>query len=172
LNNWIREGRLSAFRTPGGHRRVRLSDLISFATDHGMPLPVVVRPTKTSRVMVVDDEPALLAATRRILERHISGLEVATHENAIAALLNVAAFRPDLIIFDIFMPGLDGLEACRRLKAEPSTSGIQLLITSGALTDELRRQAFELGALDCLTKPFRPEDLIEAIGAELKNRAV
>lgn len=166
VNNWIGEGLLPAFRTPGGHRRVRLSDLISFASSHGMPLPEALNASRGRRIMVVDDELVILQATRRILERCGMELEILTCENAIAALLNVGSFRPDLIIFDIFMPGLDGLEACRRLKAHPSTSDIQLVITSGALTEDLRRLAFEIGALACLAKPFSPEDLVEAIRVE------
>lgn len=166
VNNWVREGRLPAFRTPGGHRRVRVSDLVSFAMSHGMPLPQDVGGNRPRRVMIVDDEAPILNATRRILEQQAIGLVIATFENAIAALLNIATFRPDLIILDIFMPALDGLEACRRLRAQPDTAGIQLVITSGALTDDLRRQADELGALACLAKPFAPEQLIAAIGAE------
>lgn len=172
VNNWVREGRLPAFRTPGGHRRVRISDLINFAATHGMPLPETMGGHSTRRVMIVDDEIAILQATRRILERHDSNIEIATFENAIAALLNVASFRPDLIIFDIFMPALDGLEACRRLKAQPDTANIQLVITSGALTDDLREQANALGALACLAKPFTPEQLIDALGAGFQSARV
>jgi CheY-like chemotaxis protein len=158
---------LPAFRTPGGHRRIRTSDLLVFMRSHQMPIPSALRPSLARRVMLVDDEPALLVSTRRILQRVAPGIEVETFDSAISALLSVTAFRPDLIIFDIFMPALDGLQACRRLKARPDTAGIQLVITSGALTDDLRREAFEIGVHACLSKPFGPEELIAAIGTEL-----
>lgn len=120
--------------------------------------------------MVVDDEPNVLAATERILRRGLPDAEIEVFDSAITALLSLSTFRPDLIIFDIFMPGLDGLEACRRVKAQPATANIELVITSGALTEALRAQALELGARACLFKPFGPEDLLEAVGADRPHR--
>lgn len=168
VNNWIREGYLPAFRTPGGHRRVQVSDLLTFLAAKAMPIPAVLRPRPSLRVMVVDDEPLVLESTRRSLERCIRGVEVQAFESAISALLSVPSFDPGLIILDVYMPEIDGLEACRRLKARPETAAIELVITSGALTPELVSEAIALGVSACLAKPFSPQQLLEVASATLR----
>src|SRR5690349_18278119 len=84
------------------------------------------------RVLVVDDDELQL----RALQRSARGLhvELLTATNAIDALLIIGTDDPDLVVMDVFMPGLDGIEACRRIKANPATRHIEVILASVAMT--------------------------------------
>jgi acetolactate synthase I/II/III large subunit len=113
------------------------------------------------RVLVVDDDRMQLRAIERILrDQHEVDLTVA--DNAIDAMIAVGALKPDLVIMDILMPGLDGIEACRRIKANPETRDIQIVLASAMMTPELERAARHAGARRVIAKPV---DLAELVGA-------
>jgi len=102
-----------------------------------------------------------LRAIERVLrDQHEVDLTVA--DNAIDAMIAVGALKPDLVIMDILMPGLDGIEACRRIKANPETRDIQIVLASAMMTPELERAARHAGARRVMAKPV---DLIELVGA-------
>jgi excisionase family DNA binding protein len=154
INKWVNEGRLAAFRTPGGHRRIRAGDLVVFLDMHKMPVPRSLSSAAKRRMLVVDDDLPQLQAIQRLLKPHMDRVQVALVSNGIDALVQVGAFKPHLIVLDVFMPELDGLEVCRRLKANPDTREIDVIVTSGSFTPALEENAVSAGALRCLPKPI------------------
>ncbi|MCC7385844.1 MAG: response regulator [Deltaproteobacteria bacterium] len=164
VNNWVKAGRLSAFRTPGGHLRVRVSDLVVFLNVYRMPIPERLVTAAHKRLMVVDDDPRQLRALRRLLKPHDAQLEVLLLDNEIDALIQVGAFRPHLIVLDVYMGDLDGVEVARRLKANPATRGIDIIITSAHMTEELERRAQKVGAVSCIAKPLSVSQILDALG--------
>lgn len=152
VKKWVDDGLLTAFRTPGGHRRIQQADLIRFLTAHGMPVPRAMRGDR-KRVLIVDDDVHHLKALARAFKRSSAQIEVVTTANGIDALVQVGSFRPHLVLLDIFMPGIDGLEVCRRLKGNPETRSVDIIVMSGNATALLRRKALEAGALRALGKP-------------------
>lgn len=105
-----------------------------------------------------------LRAIERVL-RDQHQVELTLADNAIDAMIAVGALKPDLVIMDILMPGLDGIEACRRIKCNPATRDIQVVLASAMLTPELRRAARHAGAKRAVAKPV---DLVELLGATLE----
>jgi acetolactate synthase-1/2/3 large subunit len=105
------------------------------------------------RVLIVDDDQLHLRAIERQF-RDDDHIEIVVVQNAIDAMLSVGAQRPDLIVMDVFMPGVDGLEACRRLKANPEMADVQIVLTSSEMTPELAQAANEAGATLALAKPL------------------
>jgi acetolactate synthase-1/2/3 large subunit len=104
-----------------------------------------------------------LRAIERVLrDQHEVDLTVA--DNAIDAMIAVGALKPDLVIMDILMPGLDGIEACRRIKSNPETRDIQIVLASAMMTPELERAARHAGAKRAVTKPV---DLVELLGSAI-----
>jgi excisionase family DNA binding protein len=164
VKNWVDEGRLLAFRTPGGHRRIRAADLVAFLDTYKIPVPSPLAGASTRRLLLVDDDEAQLRALARALKRHADRVTVQTAANGIDALVLVGAFKPHHMLLDVYMPGLDGLEVCRRLKANPETSRIEVLMTTGHLTPSLERQALEAGASRCLAKPINVPGLLSHVG--------
>jgi len=166
VNNWVKNGKLSAFRTPGGHRRIRAADLAEFLTAHDMPIPRGMDFAVRRRLMLVDDDPHQLEAFSRLLRPYSRQVEVLPLTHGIDALLKVSSFRPHLIVLDVYMPGVDGLEVCRRLKANPDTADIKVIVASGGLTPAIRSLAAEAGVESCIDKPIDLNLILKALGLE------
>jgi DNA-binding response OmpR family regulator len=105
-------------------------------------------------ILVVDDEPPILELVRYTLEdEQIRVLEAA---DGVQALEVAHAARPDLILLDVQMPRLDGLEVCRRLRADPTLGGTRIVMLTAAGQDADRARGLAAGADEYLTKPFSP----------------
>lgn len=167
VNNWVREGRLPAFRTPGGHRRIKAADLASFLSAHKMPIPKGLAFAQRKRVLLVDDDMRQLTAFARLLETNTDQLELKLVGNGIDAIMAVGTFEPHLIVMDLFMPEVDGLEVCRRLRANPETADIEVIIATGQYSERLREDALAAGAQECVEKPLEPKLIFDALGLEM-----
>ena len=112
---------------------------------------------RESRILVVDDEANHRhSVTRVLMESNTRIMEAASGK---AALETAKSFEPDLIILDILMPEMDGYEVCRRLKADPETHDIMVVLLSARPRVKDRLMGYEAGADDYLIKPFEPEEL-------------
>jgi excisionase family DNA binding protein len=165
VKKWIDDGLIRAFRTPGGHRRIRGSDLVVFLEGQNMPVPPELTDLARRRVLVVDDDPALLKAVARALKRHTNdSVEVRTAQNGIDALVLVGSFRPSWVVLDMLMPGIDGLEVCRRLHASHKRE-LGVIAVSGHWTAPLERKALQAGAVRCLDKPLDARGLAAIVAS-------
>jgi DNA-binding response OmpR family regulator len=117
-----------------------------------------------ARVLVVDDEPIVRDVLARYLRR--DGFEVETAADGQAALNAVAARRPDLVVLDLMLPRIDGLEVFRRIRAHDEMAVI-MLTARGTETD--RVVGLELGADDYVTKPFSPREMVARVRAVLRR---
>jgi excisionase family DNA binding protein len=150
VKNWVSAGKLKAFFTPGGHRRVRVEDFQAFLDHYRLPL----HPAAKRRVLIVDDDPLLVQTLAKFF-RKIGEYELATAEDGFDAGLQMLGFRPDLVVLDLMMPNLDGFVVCRKIKASPLARQTRVLVMTGYPTDENIRKALECGADGWLAKPFR-----------------
>lgn len=120
------------------------------------------------RILVVDDEPDILELIRYNLTRNNYDMTgVASGEEAFAS---VRMSPPDLVVLDLMLPGVDGLEVCRRLKNDARTAGIPVIILSAKGEEADVVTGLELGADDYLTKPFSPRVLQARIKAVLRRQ--
>ncbi len=110
------------------------------------------------KILIVDDESAPRAALEMLLRRE--GYEVRDAGDGEAALAECAAFRPDLILLDILMPGIDGFEVCRRIKATPETRLTPVVLITGLFETEDRIKGINAGADDFLSKPIDLNELL------------
>ena len=120
------------------------------------------------RILVVDDEPDILELIRYNLTRNnydVTG--VGSGEEAFAS---VRMSPPDLVVLDLMLPGVDGLEVCRRLRNDARTAGIPVIILSAKGEEADVVTGLELGADDYLTKPFSPRVLLARIKAVLRRQ--
>jgi len=120
------------------------------------------------RVLVVDDDPAIRAICREVLES--SSYTVREAASGQQARSEVHRFKPDLVILDVMMPGLDGFQTAESLRAEPATSMIPIIFLSakGETADKVR--AFRLGAEDYVVKPFIAAELVARVRKALERR--
>ncbi len=112
------------------------------------------------KILLVDDEPAL----RELLRATFEGADVSVDEaeSGLEAEARIRRRRPDVIVLDLRMPGMDGVELCKRLKAEPRTREIPIVLLTGADPEEARR-AQRAGAAALVRKPFSPLDLLAVV---------
>jgi len=164
VKKWVNEGYIIAFRTPGGHRRIRAADLVSFLDQHKIPVPKPLQEAGRRRVIVVDDDAGQLKALGRILKRYNERLDVQLVDSGIDALIRVGATRPHLVVMDVYMPGLDGVEVCRRLKANPETKDTAVILTSARMTADLETAARAAGARRALRKPIDVAAILDELG--------
>ena len=117
------------------------------------------------QLLVVDDEPPMRGALKRALE--LGGFDVALAADGREGLTSAESIRPDLVVLDILMPGVDGLEVCRTLRARGNRTPILMLTARDAVAD--RVEGLEAGADDYLVKPFALEELLARVRALLRR---
>ncbi len=160
---WIEEGKLKAYQTPGGHNRVNVQDLINFLKRYNMPVPDQLRGSKEkSRILIVDDDKNMVKSIRRAL-RVTKKFEIETAFNGFDAGRKIYEFRPDLVILDIRMPGMDGYEVTKQIKQEEFGENIRIIAISAFFESEGKGKIRKLGADICIDKPFDNQRLLEAI---------
>ncbi len=126
---------------------------------------------RTTTILVVDDSPDNRIVIQALLREADPGLRVLAAENGPQALELTARHDPDVILLDLIMPGMDGFEVCTRLKANPATAPIPVIILTALSADPATRvRALDAGAEGFLSKPVEPLDLITHVRAMVKLR--
>ncbi len=161
---WVDRGLLPAYRTPGGHRRIDAVALVRFLREHQMPIPKDLAPI--TRVLIIDDEEPFLRTAKRLLKRRAPHIDVEIANGAVDGLLKVGTFRPDAVLLDAYMPGIDGVEVCKRLQQSPETRHIMVVAVTGQPSPEMKQAFTDAGAVACLIKPLDVEALVALLGME------
>lgn len=117
-------------------------------------------------ILVADDEPINRSLIQRRLER--AGYRVLTAENGREAVEKTLAALPDLVILDVMMPVMDGLEACRRIKDDEATRDIPVIFLSARDETEVKVNGLSLGANDYISKPFKAEELLARVDVAMR----
>jgi len=119
-----------------------------------------------SRVLIVDDEPQITRVLKTVLTSQ--GYQVRTAAEGEAALANFTEWRPELVITDLYMPHMDGLELCRRIRAQ---SNVPIIVLSVKGEEGTKVEALDSGADDYVTKPFGTDELLARVRANLRRAA-
>ncbi|NWG04764.1 MAG: response regulator [Syntrophaceae bacterium] len=157
--NWIEAGHLKAYKTVGGHRRIKKEDLDQFLKDKGMPVPEEVKGEERKKILVVDDDKIIVETIVQALEEDEYGYEMISASDGFEAGLQVNHFKPDLLILDIMMPDINGYEVCQKIKSNPDTKNTKIIVLSAYLDDGAFKQMKEYGADACFSKPLPLEQL-------------
>ncbi|MBI3553343.1 MAG: response regulator [Elusimicrobia bacterium] len=127
--NWVNRGKLKARVTPGGHRRIQMPDLLDFMKRFDMPIPEDLT-HKAKKILIVEDDPAVQRMLRRTLQA-LSGVEIQTCVGGLEALMAIGKDAPDLLILDIRIPQVNGIEVCKVLKSSEQTRPIKIVAITG-----------------------------------------
>src|SRR5881398_1781149 len=120
--------------------------------------------TDKSRVLVVDDEPQITRVLRTVLTSH--GYQVRTAVEGESALSSFVEWHPELVITDLYMPHMDGLELCKRIRA---VSNVPIIVLSVKGEERSKVEALDSGADDYVTKPFGIDELLARVRAALRR---
>ncbi len=167
--DWIDAGKLKAFHTPGGHRRVRKIDLLKFLQEYDMPIPKELLEDGRKKILIVDDDQAVIDLITRFLKKIPEKYQFASAIDGFQAGQTLTEFEPDLIILDLMLPGIDGFEVCRNIRSNEKTKKIKILSITGYDTPENRNKILSYGANGYLAKPFKMEDLGKKISKLLEE---
>ncbi len=150
------------------YRHMFVTDVELTRPRHHRQLQDVTEPSAaTERVLVVDDEPDIVALVAYHLAK--SGYSVSTATSGTEGLAVARRDKPAIIVLDLMLPGLSGLELMEELRADVATSGIAVLMLTARREESDRIKGLTLGADDYLTKPFSPQELVLRVGAILRR---
>lgn len=121
-------------------------------------------------VLAVDDNPANLGLLFDVLDE--AGFEVLVSQSGESALKRAETTQPDVLLLDVMMPGIDGFETCRQLKAQESTRQIPIIFMTAVTGTTDKVKGFELGAVDYITKPIQPKEVLARIHTHLKIQSL
>lgn len=166
---WIEEGRIRAYKTPGGHRRIMRADLEDFSRRNGIPLiwEERVENTEVRRLLIVDDDKSTVDAILDAIfdegdEGNQSAWEVEHTDNAFDAGRLVSSFRPDLVFVDVNLPGVDAARMARAIRTDPATTQARVIAITQDGTyrpvefDDVINRPIAKKAVRRLTDPIPP----------------
>ena len=152
--NWVEAGHIKAYRTVGGHRRIKKFDLESFMRTQGIPIPKEKEEVGRKKILVVDDDMIIVESIVQALEEDEFNYEVISASDGFEAGLQVSHFHPDLMILDIMMPDIKGYEVCKKIKSQKKTENTKIIVLSAYLDDNKFAKMKENGADVCFSKPL------------------
>ena len=173
LRQWSQKGRIPFQITPGGHRRYKRSELYSFAKIMGMELSdpsaraqtgfVPGKPLQSLSILIVDDNKELCEFLKVMLERYEPNWQITLAHDGFEAGLRVQQLKPDVMIVDLNLPGLNGDELCLNIKSIDDLKHVRLIGMSGMIDAAGIDQFLRAGAEIVLEKPITQEDLTKSI---------
>lgn len=158
LRVWTDKGLLKAQTTAGGHRRFPRDELEQFQRQRGLGS----KGRQIRQILIVDDEAPLTRYLTALLGG-IAGVSTAVANDGFSAGRLVQTFRPDTLLLDLMMPGLNGFDVCRQIKADPATQGIRIVAMTGYSTPENAERILAAGAAACLGKPLEEDLLLQTL---------
>ncbi len=161
VRGWAQKELLQAEVTPGGHRRFRREEVERFARQWN---PVGNR--GALRVLIVDDDRAVVGFLRQLLEGGERETIVETAYDGFDAGYKVHAFSPDIVLLDLMMPGIKGLDVCRQIKQIPGPAIVRVIAMSSYLSAENRTELLAAGAECCFSKPIDTTLLLKVMYLE------
>lgn len=157
LRKWADKGLIQAITTLGGHRRYPLGEVERLLQRHSQPN---VSPL---HIMIVDDDLFVSEVLQEFLTNLSTPVVVEIANNGFEAGRKLTTFRPDIILLDLMMPGMDGLDVCHRVKDDPSTAKIRVIAMTGYPTEANIKRILSAGAEACLSKPVDHAELLTAL---------
>ena len=172
--NWIKKGDIKAFTTPGGQYRVYPEDLIEFMSSRNMRIPkellgLAESGTSRRKVLIVDDDEQLNSMIKQFLMKKFPEFTITQAFNGFEAGKLVAEEKPGLIILDIDLPGINGHELCKKIKADPNLGSPRILSITGLPDPGIRDEILGEGADAFMQKPLSFDDLPDIILDLLKR---
>jgi excisionase family DNA binding protein len=166
---WVEAGILPAGRTAGGHRRIRRSDVEALVQRSGLREPARREPTR-QRVLLVEDQADLLHLWQTTLEGLGDRITVQTASNGYAALLELGRQRPQVLVTDLMMPGMDGFEMLRSLSRSGDLDGTHVVVITALGQSDIAARGGLPEPVTVLHKPVSPDQLLSHIESLLPSR--
>ncbi len=178
--NWIKNGFLKAFMTPGGQYRVYAEDLLTFLNSRGMRVPEELAEGAEEgpvwdRLLIVDDDENINLLMKRYLSKRMPGATILQAFDGFEAGRQISESHPGVIILDISLPGIDGHRLCKRIKEDPALGSPIIIAITGLSDADMEATVIAEGADAFFAKPLDLERLhvkVEELRAARTGRSV
>jgi excisionase family DNA binding protein len=168
VSNWVKAGRINAFKTPGGYRRVTRKELVSFLKKYNLPISEeMLEPLPV--VLIVEDDNTIRKYIRNVIAQKWKNLKICEAEDGFVAGKLIADKKPDLVILNVKLSGIDEVEVCRLIRKDKSLSSTKILAMTGYLSPEAKKKIIDAGADDYIEKPLNKDKFIEAVETLLEH---
>ncbi|OHB76288.1 MAG: hypothetical protein A2Z34_06860 [Planctomycetes bacterium RBG_16_59_8] len=158
---YCERGVLEARKSPvTGHRRILRPSLLQFMRKHGIPA-AKLNEMERSLIFIADDDPRFVKILTSAIALRIPGCDVASAGDGYTALIDISSAKPDVVVIDIRMPKVDGIELCRKLKTNARTRRIKLVAVTAYAGEGYESRVTEAGAMKCFTKPLNMVEFTE-----------
>ncbi len=161
--NWVDAGRLKAFNTLGGHRRIKAADLQTFLEENKIPAPkeLTDRMQTEKKVLIVEDDEKVLKLMERFLKSYRKNWVILSATDGFKAGALVGSENPDVVILDIMLPDINGFKVCEIIKA--SNKRTLVIAVTGYDSEDIKNKILAAGADAYYVKPLKYTDLVEKI---------
>lgn len=169
VRQWAQKGLLRAMTTVGGHRRFLSLDVKRFAEKRGLAF----QPLEGDclRLLVVNDDHQFLNYLAELFLGYAGKIIFKTAKDGFQAGWKIQDFSPHVVLLDLTMPGIDGLEIIQRLKGDPVTRAVQVIAITGLCSKDTQKRILSAGAETCLTKPIDSPLLLKLLGLSIYTPA-
>ena len=165
--NWIRNGYLQAFNTPGGQYRVYADDLVHFMTERKMRIPESLLSEcssfETKRILIVEDDVGLNTVLKQYFEKELQNIEIIQAFDGFEAGALISSKQPHIIILDLNLPGVNGIDLCKKIKNDESFGNPAIIVVTALNDSETEQKINSLGISNFFRKPVILSELVQAI---------
>ena len=164
LRHWALAGKLAFVTTPGGHRRFAEEEVERFAAEHQQTMAKAIPDDDgKKRILIVDDDIQLSEYLAELLRGLPVAVQIEVANDDFEVGQKILSFRPQVVLLDLMMPGLNGFGVCHKIKDNPATRNIRVIVMSSYITPENTQKAMQAGAEVCLAKPLDTAQLFNTI---------
>lgn len=140
IQSLVEKNELSAWKTQGGHRRISMQSVLAYQARHAMRLPTADTGPYRLKLLLVDDDPAMLAVVQAYLTQWNLPVDCTVMTSAMEALIDISSLKPDVLVSDLVMPGVDGFELLRTLRNNPLFAETVFVALTGLEDAEIERR--------------------------------
>ena len=173
--NWIRNGYLKAYSTPGGQYRVYADDLVKFMMERNMRVPEnlasLCNPVSNSNILVVEDDMGLNTVLHQYLSKEFSGVQVYQAFDGFEAGSLMTSKKPTVVVLDLNLPGVDGFELCKKINSSDEFGNPAIIVITALQDSGIEDQIQEMHAVAFFRKPVVLEELSQAVKAAFSKVA-
>ena len=168
--NWIKNGYLKAFKTPGGQFRVYLEDLVAFMKSRSMHIPesVLEQMKNEKTLLIVDDDRTFNSVLKKFLDDKGVPFSINQAFDGFEAGINMERLKPECIILDIDLPGIDGIKLLEKLSDDKTLGKPVIFVVTGLEDAELEPRCLSFGASEVFKKPLDFSAMLSCINSRFK----
>lgn len=171
--NWIRNGYLKAYSTPGGQYRVYADDLVKFMTERNMRVPEnlasLCNTSSNSSILVVEDDMGLNTVLHQYLSKEFAGAQIYQAFDGFEAGALMTSKKPSVVVLDLNLPGVDGFELCKKINSSDDFGNPAIIVITALQDSGIEDKIQEMNAVAFFRKPVVLDELSQAIKAALSK---